>query len=441
MRVPGTLEFSHRGQGTVELKPRQTIVAPFRLAASQVGLFLLVLLFVVCGACRRSADVYKEQAQHILMPVTVRNAIVALTKAHEEDPYDGAVLANRGNAKLALGDIAGAYLDYLAASRIDPKYLIAIRNIAVYHYNKGLSLMEENKCDRAIEEFSAALDIDKNLCRASSNRGSCFSRVGQHDKAIGDFTSAIGKKPSEAIPYYNLGSELIVLNREAEATKALLRYQELTGKASPTIDEIIENFRSQQAAKSFPVKVVGLPLDFDEIIESLCARQAAEAPSVNSADTPPIGPADITKMGLLVESGNCVLALQKLLPLAQEGNAEAIALIAVMYTIGCGVPRDSTRAFVLHHRAAEKGFADSQALIGNAYFNGTIVDRDFAEALKWYRLAADQGNPEGRNGLGMMYYNGLGGLPQDRARAKDLWTKAAQSGNSAARNNLSSSQF
>ncbi len=82
------------------------------------------------------------------------------------------------------------------------------------------------------------------------------------------------------------------------------------------------------------------------------------------------------------------------------------------------------------------GFAASQALVGNAYYNGKVVERDYAEALKWYRLAAAQSNAEGQNGLGLMYYHGLGGLTEDRSKAKELWIEAAQSGSPAARANL-----
>jgi len=38
--------------------------------------------------------------------------------------------------------------------------------------------------------------------------------------------------------------------------------------------------------------------------------------------------------------------------------------------------------------SAEQGDADAQALLGAMYFNGKGVTQDYKEAVKWYRKAA-----------------------------------------------------
>jgi TPR repeat protein len=80
---------------------------------------------------------------------------------------------------------------------------------------------------------------------------------------------------------------------------------------------------------------------------------------------------------------------------------------------------------------AEQGQAQAQALLGTCYSSGIGgVSRDYAEALKWFRKAAEQGNGDGLANMGDMYAGGYG-VPQnyilaymylELARAQDAKT-------------------
>jgi len=52
-------------------------------------------------------------------------------------------------------------------------------------------------------------------------------------------------------------------------------------------------------------------------------------------------------------------------------------------------------------RLAEEGNAQAQALIGFMYDNGQGVLQNYAEAVQWYRLAADQGVADAQFGPDM----------------------------------------
>ena len=81
--------------------------------------------------------------------------------------------------------------------------------------------------------------------------------------------------------------------------------------------------------------------------------------------------------------GDHQLALEILLPLAQEGDAKAQNNVGIIYA------------------NAEEGLEDDE------------------EAVRWYRLAAAQGNTAAHFNLGFMYANGSG-VPEDDSEAVRL---------------------
>ena len=110
--------------------------------------------------------------------------------------------------------------------------------------------------------------------------------------------------------------------------------------------------------------------------------------------------------------------------LAEEGDADAQALLAVVYYNGRGVRRDYEEALRWARLAAEQGNVRGQSLLGAAYYSGNGVARDPAEAARWARLAAEQGDAGGQMVLGALYLNGTG-VPQDDVSAYMWLTLAA----------------
>lgn len=82
-------------------------------------------------------------------------------------------------------------------------------------------------------------------------------------------------------------------------------------------------------------------------------------------------------------------------------------------------------------RRAEQGDADAQALLAVVYYNGRGVEVDHEEAVRWARLAADQGNARGQSMLAAAYFNGLG-VEQDYAEAARWAQPAAEAGRTGA---------
>ena len=85
--------------------------------------------------------------------------------------------------------------------------------------------------------------------------------------------------------------------------------------------------------------------------------------------------------------------------------------------------------------AADAGDTDAMSNLGLLYENGQGVPQDCAKAAELYQKAADAGDTRALKYLGVLYNNGRG-VPQDYAKAAELFQKAADAGNSDAMNNL-----
>jgi len=128
-------------------------------------------------------------------------------------------------------------------------------------------------------------------------------------------------------------------------------------------------------------------------------------------------------------------ALEKLKPLAEQGNAEAQNQLGEMYYYGKGVAQDYAKAVHWYRKAAEQGNALGQTNLGFMYRNGKGVAQNDSQAVHWFRKAAEQNNAWGQNNLGVMYLNGKG-VAQNDSQAVHWFRKAAEQGNAWGQNNL-----
>jgi uncharacterized protein len=83
-----------------------------------------------------------------------------------------------------------------------------------------------------------------------------------------------------------------------------------------------------------------------------------------------------------------VVAAQRLIPLAQRGDAHAQATLGFMYAYGRGVPQSYDVAVDWLLKAAVQGEPTGQYLLGLMYDKGFGVTQDVIFAYKWLNLAA-----------------------------------------------------
>ncbi len=118
------------------------------------------------------------------------------------------------------------------------------------------------------------------------------------------------------------------------------------------------------------------------------------------------------------EQHDYATAFKELRPLAEQGNAEAQALLGEMYNLGRAVPLDIGQALKWYKAAADQGNAQAQCHFGSMY-----LKRDTAQGLKLLQLSAEQGYADAYLILGMAYMN-LKDAPRDFVQA-DMWLRLA----------------
>lgn len=114
-------------------------------------------------------------------------------------------------------------------------------------------------------------------------------------------------------------------------------------------------------------------------------------------------------------------AFKELMPLADQGNADAQFIVGKMYWAGQGVLKDSDQAITWFKLSAAQGNADAQFFLGSWYL---LPHRDILEGVKWLRLSAEQGNQDAQWLLGKAYLQGDKELPRDPVQA-EMWLRLA----------------
>jgi len=110
--------------------------------------------------------------------------------------------------------------DFSRAVEIDPKYAKA-------WYNRGNVFDETGVFDRAIDDYTRAIEIEPHYTMAYNNRGLTHRHKGDFEKAIADFTAALNLDPNYAKAYNNRGMVLAQAGEHPRAiedfTRALAR--------------------------------------------------------------------------------------------------------------------------------------------------------------------------------------------------------------------------
>ena len=94
---------------------------------------------------------------------------------------------------------------------------------ALDHLTRGKDLYVEEKNEQAIEEFSRAIALDKELIEAYLFRGAAYGNIGDFDRAIADFSEAIRLDPNDASAYHSRG---VAYSVKAEWDRAIADFSE-----------------------------------------------------------------------------------------------------------------------------------------------------------------------------------------------------------------------
>ena len=80
-----------------------------------------------------------------------------------------------------------------------------VKNNAESYYRRGNAWCTKGDYDRAIANYSKAIELDERFAVAYGNRGSAYLGKSHYDRAISDYNKAIEINPKLAEAYYNRG--------------------------------------------------------------------------------------------------------------------------------------------------------------------------------------------------------------------------------------------
>ena len=113
---------------------------------------------------------------------------------------------NKGRAKHNLGQYEAAIVDYNAAIRLKPDFLLA-------YNNRGLAKYYLSQYDAAIADYDTAIQLEPKFAGAYSNRGLAKYYLGQYNAAIADCDKAIWFEPELAEAFHNRGFAKVELGQ------------------------------------------------------------------------------------------------------------------------------------------------------------------------------------------------------------------------------------
>ncbi len=119
------------------------------------------------------------------------------------------------------------------------------------------------------------------------------------------------------------------------------------------------------------------------------ALNLLSAIAVSIAASPSLSYAGLGEGTAAYESKDYGKALQLLVPVAQQGNAQAQRLLGSMYLQGMGTPQNETDAAKWFRLAAAQGDGASMQSLASLLIQGRGVQYDVEEATQWFRRAQE----------------------------------------------------
>ncbi len=112
---------------------------------------------------------------------------------------------------------------------------------------------------------------------------------------------------------------------------------------------------------------------------------------------------------------------------ANQGHAQAQAVLGWYYTAGIGIPADKQKGLIWLEKSAAKNNPMGLSNLGWRYQIGDGVPKDYQKAFEYAKRASDLGDEVGRNNLAELYEKGHG-VPKDYAKALELFEPIAAAG-------------
>ncbi len=218
----GTVTTTGHAPGTVLYMAPEQLESPDTVDARADQYALGVTFYEVLTGCRPQGSWPAASTDNPTVPQWFDPIIARLTARRREQRFSGMFevleslpkappappareataaagkLLLRGKAWLDKKEYEKAIADYSEAIQLDPK-------LAVAWNNRGVAWLGKNEYDKAIADYTEAIRLDPKLAVAWNNRGLAWYHKKEYDKAIVDFTETVRLDPKHAAAWNNRG--------------------------------------------------------------------------------------------------------------------------------------------------------------------------------------------------------------------------------------------
>lgn len=190
------------------VKPEATTGQTMRRALTAGG---VLLALVALAACETSGSTDQRAADQLNNPaVDQKNNIASISAVLAKNPRDANALNLRGTAFGQSGEYEKALLDFSTAIQINPQFYQA-------YNNRALIFLRVGRFDAAMNDYNQALAIKPDYAAAYAGRGNVYKEIKNFPMAIADFAKAIELKPDDPAPYFNRGLVYQAMNEHRSA--------------------------------------------------------------------------------------------------------------------------------------------------------------------------------------------------------------------------------
>ena len=130
--------------------------------------------------------------------------------------------------------------------RVSPSRLFDPHDAVIYN-SRGVAFDAQGEQDRALADFSQAIELDPEYAAAYYTRGTLYASRGDYDRAIADYDQAINYNSRFAAAYYSRGRAWGFEGNYQQALADLETFLQLSPRASnrEQVEAIFGSLRSR----------------------------------------------------------------------------------------------------------------------------------------------------------------------------------------------------
>lgn len=110
------------------------------------------------------------------------------------------------------------------------------------YYNRGIAYSEKGEVERAIEDYTKAIELNPKFAEAYYQRGIAYRIKGDYKLAIADYTKAIDLKPDDADAYYRRSRAWVHIGEPEEAKSDMAIASNIGINTTTALDEILRDY-------------------------------------------------------------------------------------------------------------------------------------------------------------------------------------------------------